>query len=412
MTVRTTALWFFLVLLSGPSVSGQPAPDAARVWLGPFGLTPTIEFANVGRDTNVFQQSKNEAPEGDFTGELTARADLLLPLDSVRVTDRGSVGLSYFLQYANERSVNVDNWVRVDLLTFSRLRPYVSHSFLNTRDRDSLGWEIDTRPRRTEQVVTAGSDVRLTGKLSLEVAAHLWRIDFEDGASYREVPLSRALDRDASGVTLTVRHAVTPLTTLALAAEKLRTGFEFSPDRNSEIFRLMPGVEFNRFAPLTGKAYVGFRRITYPGSGSQFSGLNVAVDLSYTLFAATRFEMHAGRDVEHSFRSINPHYLQTGIGGSVTRELLHPWTITATVGKYGLNYRWQTLGREGLAVDASAASSPDTETVWSYGTRLGYRLGERSRVSFGFEYYHRRSGVARDREYERARLGTSLVYGF
>src|SRR5262249_52392205 len=158
------------------------------------------------------------------------------------------------------------------------------------------------RSRHLENDSAAGADVRLTPKFSVEVAAlrGVTRYDadaFFDGASLRQT-----LNRDTSGMRGVVRQHITPLTTLALKYERPQDRFPYSPARDADSYRLMPGVEFKSRALINGSAYVGYRKFdpTMTGALPQFSGLVSQVGLSYTLLGSTTFGVSYNRDLTYS----------------------------------------------------------------------------------------------------------------
>ena len=63
-----------------------------------------------------------------------------------------------------------------------------------------------------------------------------------------------AFDRRADTAQASFRYKVTSLTTLVLRADADRTRFTYTPGRNADGVRVMPGVEFDAFAIIQGSA--------------------------------------------------------------------------------------------------------------------------------------------------------------
>jgi hypothetical protein len=398
------------ILLLSATAAGQTPPADARVHFGPVGVTPSIEFTDIGFDSNVFHESEAERPQSDVTATIVPRVELGMDLRRARISSRIKLGYDYFKTYQSERSLNTEYFVRVDLL-LNRIRPYIAHSFIDTRDREALGFQIDSRPRRVEQVSTAGTDWRLTGKLSVDVMAQRSRTDFDEGASFLQTPFSYVLDRDTTRVGATVRHASTPLTTLVLVTEGQQDRFDSLPERNADSVRITPGVEFSPSGLLSGRAYAGVRRLRSIGSSfSDVTGFVTWVDLNYTLLGASRFTVHAERDTTYSFRILVPYDLLGGVRVSFTQRVGGPWDLTGHVGRSRLTYGVMSAA-SGLPPQATSESAgPEFETWATYGAGIGFRTGARIRLGFGFEHDQRRSNVTADRQFHRSRVGTSFVF--
>src|SRR5205085_596859 len=114
--------------------------------------------------------------------------------------------------YAGERSIDTSDQARLDV-SLGRVRPFAAVSFLNTRQRPEL--EIDARARRFEQSLTAGMNVRLTGKTSLEVAANHESRTFDADAVFLGTSLSESLNRVSNTLSGDLYVSLTPLTTIA-----------------------------------------------------------------------------------------------------------------------------------------------------------------------------------------------------
>src|SRR5207253_11451437 len=121
-------------------------------------------------------------------------------------------------------------------------------------------------------------------------------------ATYDGTTLRETLNRDTTGLRLVGRHRATPLTTVALRLEDLQDRFPYSPLRNADSFRLMPGVEFKSRALINGSAFVGYRRFTPQTAGHlpEFSGLVSQLGLSYTLLGSTTIAVRYHRDLTYS----------------------------------------------------------------------------------------------------------------
>ena len=409
MSIRTSVVALALILCAAvPAFAQDAAPDpfsTARFRFGAVAFSPGITVTNLGWDTNVFNEWEN--PKTDFTLTLTPQTDAWLRFGPARVKVHASIGYVYFADYYKERSFNTDDSIRFEV-PLIHFRPYAGYSYLYIRDRP--GFEVDARVRRTENAMLAGLDLPLTRKTTVGGAFKRTKTDYAEGATFN---LRDTFNRTTDVYTASARYALTPLTTLLLDTEYVREHFEFSPLRNSEGFRLLPGVEFKPLALISGTARVGVRQLNFdspfvPG----YTGPVASVDLGYTLLGTTRFSARVDRDVAYSYDDLQPYYILTGVTGTVTQRLNITWDLQARVGNQRLAYQRQALATApGVATPKPQAEAGRLDTVLFYGGGVGYRLGTDVRLGFNVDYYRRTSDTT-TRQYEGLRAGSSVTYGF
>jgi hypothetical protein len=399
--IRAAAAVLTIALLAQAASAQSTDEDpfsSARLRLGPLAVNPSLALTSLGIDPNVFNESRE--PKRDFTASIEPQAQAWLRLGRARLSSRSRLELVYFQKYLNERSVNSDNQVRLELL-LNRVKPFIEMSFLNSRQRP--GYEIDARARREEESVKVGGQIRLLGQTWLEMAAHRSRVDFDADAEFLGTRLRDVLNRTVERVSAALRYPVTPLTTLVLFADTQRDRFELSRVRDSKSVRIIPGVEFGSRALISGRAFVGYHRFNSLAAGFPgYRGLSALVDLGYTLRGSTRFAVRGERDVTYSFEVSEPYYVHTGISGSVTQVLARPWEAKVTWAQEQLDYR--RLG-------ASEVATTRVDRVRRYGAGVGYRMQRDTRVGVDLDYYRRQSDVD-ERQYDTWRAGTSVTYGF
>jgi hypothetical protein len=279
----------------------------------------------------------------------------------------------------------------------NRIRSYASVSVLTSHERATP--EIDARAAHTLTTHLAGSEVRLTGKLALDVNGSRSRTAYKNVDDPFGSVLHSALTGHALQTNFAVRYALTPLTTLVLAVEQRRDVFDFSSERDANSLSIKPRVEFKRSALVSGSASVGYRRFR-PNTAvvPAFAGTVADVNLACTLMGTTRLSTQISRDVTFSFESVHPYYLLTGMSLSIDRHIAGPWDALARIGRQRLSYR--------NIASVTAASRMDL--VARYGGSLSYRLAHNRRISADFDYL-RRSSV-RTRDYHGLRFGISATY--
>jgi hypothetical protein len=407
--LRLSALVACLFLCPVIVLAQEPDPfTSARVHLGPFAVTPTFGLTNVGVDTNVFNDWVS--PRSDFTATVTPAADIWLRLGPARLNLEVSGSYLYFAHYTDQRAFGTTDSARLEF-PLLHLRPWVEGSFLTVRDRP--GYEINLRVRRTETAASGGVDFLVSKRTTLGASMKQARTSYDTGESFLGYSLREALNRTTTTATASLRYALTPLTTFVVAADVVQERFEFSSIRDSDGFRVVPGVEFAATALVTGSARVGFRRLTMKTAGMpDYTGPVAAVDLGYTLLGITRFSVQVQRDVEYSYDPAQPYYLLTGVTGSVAQAVGGPWSIEARAGIQRLAY--QMVGQSGIGGSGSTdlqGLAGRVDIVRFYGGGIGYKLGPSTRLGVNVDYYTRRSAVVLQ-QYRGLRVGTSVTYGF
>ena len=397
---------FVACCLLWPLTGFAQAPDpftSARVHIGPFAVNPTLAVTGVGVDTNVFNDWTN--PRSDFTATVAPAADTWLRLGRARLNVKTAVSYLYFAKYASQRGLGTDDQARLQF-DFIHVRPWAAGSYMTMRDRP--GFEIDERVRHDQAGYSGGVDVPVSPRTTLGAAWGRAVIRYQAGESYFGYSLQENLNRTTTTATGSLRYALTPLTTLVVAAESVRERFEYSDLRDSNGFRLVPGLEFDASALVSGSAHVGYRhlRMLAPGMPG-YNGAVASVDLGYVLMGITRFAAQVNRDVEYSYDPTRPFYVLTGVSGSVSQSVGGPWSVTARGGIQRLDYAGQ--------VDAGLPGPADVtgrvDVIHTYGAGIGYKLGPSTRLGVNADYYTRSADVT-TLQYRGLRVGTSITYGF
>jgi hypothetical protein len=200
---------------------------------------------------------------------------------------------------------------------------------------------------------------------------------------------------------------LTVLTSVGLKYERQRDAFRFSPLRNTDSFRVMPGVEFNPRALVSGSAWVGYRSFT-PNDAMlpAQAGLVSELGLSYTLLGATTFGVSYDRDYQFSYDARHPYFVDDSVGLYVRRALGARLDVVGSAARH--RYTYQPLGGQALL----AAEADPVSVTENLGVSLGYRLKRQSRIGFGVSYWSRASALLASQNYDGLRIGTTVNYGF
>jgi hypothetical protein len=402
------------------SVSAAPAQmtrdprEHARSHLGPFYLTPSVELAELGLETNVFNEPGNKT-RSDVTATALPHADVWVPFGRrALITGSGTLGLVYYQTYASERSVNPDLRVRGDLRVH-RVTLFASSAYASSRRQPNL--EIDVRARHENRSVDAGAEAQITERFSVETGASETRITFQDDALFQDISLRETLNRRMRTGWASARYEVTPLTRVNLRAQLTQERFPFSPIRDADSLTLAPGVEFQPRALISGSASVGVRR--FRGSSSQlpdFTGLVANANLSYALRGATRFRFTAIRDLAYSYSVEEPYYAIAGYGLTIVQHLGGRFDVTA--GGDWQTYRYRRLALVAPAalpaavpVQSSTVGTPNVSDIRIWSAGVGYRLWNTQRLGFGATYRERSASDLPDLTYSGLRVMLTVNTG-
>jgi hypothetical protein len=391
---------------AGTPQSIDDVREEYRMHVGPVYAKPAVLLKQFGIDSNVFYQAESKA--SDFTFTIGPQADIAVPFARRGLlTTRLGSDLVYFAHYSSERSVDPFAVVRGEMYA-RRLTLFVEDSFLNSRQR--LNFEVDARARHLENQLSVGAAFRFTPRLSLELARGHNTISFDDNAIYGGQYLRDTLNRDEDLYSATARFKHSVLTNLGLRLEAQTDRFVFSPVRNADSFRIMPGVELKPKALISGSAWVGFRSFNPKASVLPAqSGLAADLALSYTLLGATTFGVTYQRDYNFAYEVLTPYYVANSVGVSVRRAVGGRFDVILNAANH--RYAFQALQALPSGIAQSSPILAPLDTTRTYGINLGRKLSRQTRIGFDVSHWRRRSNDA-TRDYDDFRVGLTTTHGF
>lgn len=375
--------------------------DGARLRLGPFYFNPSLNIDNIGIDDNVFLDPETGEPRSDFGFSMTPRLGTQLPLASrALLSFNVAPQVQYYQEYKEAQSVFHNVSSRADLF-LGRVGAFGTAAVRIGRQRPNN--EIDTRPSHRRVSFEGGLGYTPLPKLTFEAAAFRNTTAFDADEAFGGTRLKDTLDEETDGVRAAIRQDLTPKTSVQVQATSARTRFAFSPIRDSQTYRVAPGVKFALTALISGSAHVGYMWFEPENAAlPAFSGVSADLDLSYTLLEATRFTVTWSRDLAYSYEARQPYYVVNGLGGRIRRQ------IAGRVDAI-LAYTQSESSYTAIAPLESDVQRLDITRVYS--ADLGARLTRRSRVGLRYTQSDRRSNDQRSRDYDRRQIGLSYMYG-
>lgn len=377
-------------------------PDTTEVAtrFGPFWLNPSLALSDAGIDTNLFNDDVTEEPNRDFTLTLAPQTDVWMRLGRTWATGSARQELIWFRQNSDQRAANgryVVGWI----VPLTRLSVAVNGSWLQAKERPSF--EIDTRADRREAALSGAAEYRLRSRTLVGARVERRRIQFSSRSAFERLNLDERLSRARTAGALTLRHELTPLTSVTADFSAYRDRFALSPSRDSSSVQGALGVRFDPSALIRGGAQVGYRRFTPTSPDTPaYTGATVSANVSVVTPLSTKLTMEVARDVEYSFESEQPYYLFSGFGVSGAQRVFGRLDAIGSVGIRSLSYRHV------LATVVPPLARRDR--VLTYGGGPSYRLGLRMRMWFEIERHQRTSQVA-DRSYRGLRYSVTMMYG-
>ena len=381
---------------------GLPAPALAQdsdtpppgtLVFGPLHLKPSLRVTDLGVDNNVFNEPVD--PKSDFTFTLTPQADLDMRIRRLRLSYATLVEYVYYQKYESERGTNTSGTARAEY-DLGIFRPYVSAQGVNTRKR--LNPEVDTRARHHDTIYGTGLAMNVASRTRVFVNLTRMTTSFDEGESFRGSDLQQAFNGQRRTIDGGMSLDLTPVTRFSLTLAREEQRFEFSSDRDSNSWRIVPGFGFSTDGPLRGSASFGFRHFDpvspdLPG----YDGLISSVTVGATLYGRHDLQGVVNRDVQYSYDDSTDYYVGTTTGLIWTTLLGGPFDVRGVVSRTLMDYR--------AAVDAGS------DTLKVFGVGVGYRFTDRLRLGFNSEWSRRESDRSTDRQYRNHRLFAGLTWG-
>lgn len=380
-------------LAASAQTPDDPPPPGTAV-LGPVRLTPSLVIRDMGVDNNVFNEA--EDPKSDFTFIIAPRVDVAFRARRLRLTLGTVTDFVYFKEYESERSTNGSADLRLEF-DLGRLRPYVSARGVNTRSR--LNAEVDTRARHHDVTYGGGVSFAVASRTRLLFNAATTGVEYEEGTEFRGEELKASFDGRRDTLDGGFSMDLTPITRFSVLVAREEQRFHLSPDRDSNTWRVTPGLTFSPTGLVTGSASVGYRHF-HPLSPAlpDYSGLVSAVSVGATIYGRHHVQGLANRDVQYSYDDATDYYLGTTFGLTWTILVAGPVDMRGTGTRNIMDYR-------------NVSEPTGRDVMNTYGGGVGYRFGSRARVGFNVDWSRRDSDSSPERRYRNHRYFFGLTWG-
>lgn len=400
--------WTILVVLASRPATAQAREGDVRpegIQLGPVVLAPGVELRPFGLDTNILRDPVDQ--KRDMIGSVASHLTATVRMRPIEVETSNAVEFEYFAHYSDQRSVNRDHWLRVRT-RLARATLFASGGAFDTRER--VDFDLDSRVRRTGTATALGAELRLTPKTSVATRVSRGYSTYEGDASVDGIPIQRTLQNRVDRADASLRMMVTPLTTIFMEADASRTRFIFSPARDSNSVRLIPGFETSSTL-MSGRVAIGYQRFeSLNNSFPDFSGVVGDVDMTFPLGSATRFQVGVRRDLAYSYHPTDLLYVVGAIQGSIVHRIGGRLELRAAASRYRLSYR-SLIAAAGGAIDEYSIHQGRVEHGRTFRSAIGFRVRRLIRVGVEAEYINRYSPRP-NRHFNEMRASLFLRFGF
>ncbi len=390
-----------VLYLAAPAHAQIVAPrEAALLEIGPLSIYPSVRLFDVGIDENVFNDP--ERPKLDHTFTLGSNVLGLVRFGSNELLVQSGGDYVWFREYASERYTGGRHSIRLNLAA-SRFKPFLGAVYNRTRAR--RGREIDARAGWVDRSALGGFAFDVTDRTSITASARIEDTRYEEGEQFRGVDLANALNRTGRSFSGGVRYAITPFTSLHVAADYAEDEFPLSHLRDSKSYSFVPALEFSPDAAIRGRVMAGFQVFKPVDTNlPEYQGSVLAAAVNWSVHSRTTLDIIGTRSVNYSYHPTQPYYLLTGVRAAVNQHLFGPVDVQVGSDWEHLSYRWQY----GMAL-ATEDYPTDTTRIVFGGFRVTFRQG--ISMSITAERTARLSNQDSRQDFKRMRLLSSFTVG-
>jgi hypothetical protein len=332
--VFCSSLLFFWLLFFIPGISyGQnyrthkeelaQIASMAKWRLGPFQISPGIQFREIGYDGNVYNRRKDDHPVSDYTATISPQLNLFFLY-------RGWLIFSFlenpeYVFYGKEkreRAFNNSYSPSLRLLLFQRFVLSGNYQFQRTKVRTSS--EFDLRVEEESEGYNAGIFFETPRGTSIGFSGAKKRLTYKNiTLRGEEIDFSRILNREerSGQVELNYRVFSGSLFFMKLGYSEYDFLHVESHWKNSFSFQASGGLRLPYSGKTRGFVSIGYRMLTPRRTWiAGFQGLIANMSLEYRLKRLV-FRLQYGRDCNFSYEANNVFYLENGVRAGLSLYL-------------------------------------------------------------------------------------------
>ena len=155
--------------------------------------------------------------------------------------------------------------------------------------------------------VSAGARLRVSGRSDVLLYGGRSVDEYQQGEIFNDVDLANSLNHSTDSEGLESRYKLTPLTTFVIQAQALQDRFFYNSLRDANSIKVLPGFELKPAALISGKVFVGVRRLDPLNPDlPKYQGVAAAVDAS-VINGSRLFQVTLNRDTVFSYPDTDPY---------------------------------------------------------------------------------------------------------
>lgn len=294
--------------------------ERARWRIGPFRISSTIQFQNIGYDDNVYYQREEDSPISDYTAIVSAEATICFSFRNwLIISFSENPKYVHYEKEKRRRAFNNSYSPSLRLLVFNRFVISGDYQYQKAKLRTSS--EFDA-PRWAKVKRYNGSFFYETAReTSFGFSGSIRKISYEDMTLPGErISLSSALNREEKNGGFEFYYRIFSESFFFINAGYTEYNFDDpqSRFRDSYSYQAYSGIRFPLLGRASGIISLGYKKLL-PRSGEKqgFSGLvgNTGLDFRMGRFG---FRFQYNRDARFSFMAENIYFIEDNYGAGMS----------------------------------------------------------------------------------------------
>lgn len=384
--------------------------QSARWRFGPFKIDPSIQFRNIGYDSNIYQIRDDESPLGDFTASVSVPLNIYLPFRDWMVFYLSlRPQYVYYLNEKQQRGLNFNYSPGVRFLFLGRFVLSGNYQYQRQRRRASI--EFDDRIYVETRGYNASIFYETSRMTTFGFSGRVRDMSYEDLIpQQREITYSSALNREERSGYFEIYYRILRESDFFLTTGYTEYKFKDTESqwRNSYSYEVITGIRFPFLGRARGTLSLGYRwLISEKDENLRFSGPVGNTGLNFRL-GRVNLRFQVIRDFRFSYSTTNLHFIENQFGAGVsfyvTQFIRIDYDFSYGKGAYSDKEIVQLPGGGSEEVKRS-------DTYLSHSAGLVFRLVKNTGIGLTVNFWKRDSNVV-EAGRTRTFIGGYLTYDF
>jgi hypothetical protein len=413
------ALFLFFILTSvsayGQSYqsfqsSKEEITKKIKYKIGPFRILPTVQFKNIGYDSNVYYQHEEDDPVSDFTATFSPKVEVYFLFRNYLILSlTENPEYVYYFEQEKERRLNNTVFPEFKFLFLNRF--VLSGKYFHSNLRRRASSEFDVRANEKISSYSGRLFYETARKTSFGLFGFTRKIRYEDVISPdEEIYLSRDLNRRERGGNIELYYRIFSKSFLFFTAGYTDYEFEYAQSswRDSYSYQIYTGIRFPLLGKIRGILSLGYKKlIPREENRTGFSGLVGNTGLNFRLWRFG-FSLSYSRDCHFSYWTNNIFFNEDRYGSGISYYLTRFLRVD-----YGLNYA-RTHYPVPMSVrmpDGSYEEIIRNDRYRNHSVGLVFRIIENTGIGIMVNFWERESNYYRENR-KKLFIGGYVTYEF